>query len=107
MKSSSSPARTSWHATAKASRLRSRIRHYGFLANGDRSDTLARCQRLIALDAAATPDQPHAVVDPPASDQAPIPCDAARCPDCGGFIRRIALVPRAPCQTHPFFCDTS
>ena len=49
-----------------------RIRHYGFLANGDRSDNLARCRRLIDLDAATTPDQPHAVVDPPASDQAPI-----------------------------------
>ena len=43
-----------------------RIRHYGFLANGDRHDNLARCRRLIAREAAATPDQPHAVVDPPA-----------------------------------------
>jgi len=84
-----------------------RIRHYGFLANGDRHDNLARCRRLIAREAAATPDQPHAVVDPPASDQAPIHCDATRCPDCGGFMRRIALVPRAPRHTNPFFCDTS
>jgi len=84
-----------------------RIRHYGFLANGDRHDNLARCRRLIAREAAATPDQPHAVVDPPASDQAPIHCDPTRCPDCGGFMRRIALVPRAPRHTNPFFCDTS
>jgi len=81
-----------------------RIRHYGFLANGDRHDNLDRCRRLIALDAAATPDQPHAAVDPPASDQAPA---AARCPDCGGVMRRIALVPRSPCSPRPFFCDTS
>jgi len=84
-----------------------RIRHYGFLANGDRRDNLARCRRLIALDAAAMPDPPNAAADPPASDQPPIHGDAARCPDCGGFMRRIALVPRAPRQTHPFFCDTS
>src|SRR5271157_631687 len=81
-----------------------RIRHYGFLANGDRHDNLDRCRRLIALDAAATRDQPHAAVDPPASDQAPA---AARCPDCGGVMRRIALVPRSPCSPRPFFCDTS
>ncbi len=79
-----------------------RIRHYGFLANGDRRDNLDRCRRLIALDAAATLDP-----DPPASDQAPIHCDAACCPDCGGVMRRIAVVPRAPRQTTPFFCDTS
>jgi hypothetical protein len=84
-----------------------RIRHYGFLANGDRRDNLDRCRRLIALDAAATPDQPHAGVDPPAADQAPIHYAGARCPECGGLMRRITLVPRAPRQTHPFFCDTS
>lgn len=85
-----------------------RIRHYGFLANGDRHDNLDRCRRLIARDAAATPDQPHAVVDLPASDQAPILGEAARCPDCGGVMRRIAILPRPPRQpNNPFFCDTS
>jgi hypothetical protein len=85
-----------------------RIRHYGFLANGDRHDNLARCRQLIARDAAATPDQPDAAADPPTSDQTPIQCDAARCPDCGGVMRRIAFVPRAPRQPNkPHFCDTS
>lgn len=84
-----------------------RIRYYGFLANGSRRDNLDRCRRLIALDTAATPDQPHAGVDPPASDQAPIHGDAAHCPDCGGVMRRIAIVPRSPCSPQPFFCDTS
>ena len=82
-----------------------RIRHYGFLANGDRGNNLALCRRLIA---AHTATKPEPAVDPPASDQAPIHCDAARCPDCGGVMRRIASLPRAPCQpNNPFFCDTS
>ena len=81
-----------------------RIRHYGFLANGDRSNNLALCRRLIAVHAAVEPDT---AVDSPASDQAPIHCDAARCPDCGDVMRRIAILPRAPCQPYPFFCDTS
>jgi hypothetical protein len=82
-----------------------RIRHYGFLANGDRGNNLALCRRLIAAHTAAKPEP---AIDYPASDQAPIHCDAARCPDCGGVMRRIAILPRAPCQpNNPFFCDTS
>ena len=81
-----------------------RIRHYGFLANGDRGNNLALCRRLIAAHTAA---KPQPAVDSPASDPAPIHCDAACCPDCGGVMRRIAILPRAPCQPNPFFCDTS
>lgn len=85
-----------------------RIRHYGFLANGDRRDNLDRCRRFIARAAAATPDQPRAVVDPPVSDPPPIHCDPAHCPDCGGVMRRVAILPREPCQSNnSFFCDTS
>ena len=32
-----------------------RIRHYGFLANGDRSDNLALCRRLIAVPPLSSP----------------------------------------------------
>jgi putative transposase/transposase-like zinc-binding protein len=81
-----------------------RIRHYGFLANGDRGNNLALCRRLISAHTAA---KPKPAVDSPASDQAPIHCAAARCPDCGGVMRRIVILPRAPCQPNPFFCDTS
>ena len=76
-----------------------RIRHYGFLANGDRSANLARCRRLIAREARGHARSAPRRVDPPASDQAPIHRDP--------LMRRIALVPRPPRPTHPFFCDTS
>ena len=32
--------------------------------------------------------------------------DFAICPDCGGTMRRIAVVPRS-CNPQPFSCDTS
>jgi hypothetical protein len=38
-----------------------RIRHYGFLANGDRRDNLARCRRLIA--GTEPPTEPTPTVD--------------------------------------------
>jgi hypothetical protein len=86
-----------------------RIRHYGFLANGDRHDNLARCRRLIAAHDAAT--ECATTEHTPAVDLVDgkhTRSDALRtCPDCGGFMRRIVLVPRPPRQTHPFFCDTS
>jgi Putative transposase/Transposase zinc-binding domain len=81
-----------------------RIRHYGFLANADRSDNLARCRRLIAANDTAvgpTPAVDHSGDDHTRSDTLPT------CPDCGGLMRRIAVVPRIPCSPRPFFCDTS
>ncbi len=81
-----------------------RIRHYGFLANGDRRDNLARCRRLIAASHAA--GEPMPAVDHMGDDHArsdPLPT----CPHCGGRMRRIAVVPRSPCPPRPFFCDTS
>jgi Putative transposase/Transposase zinc-binding domain len=81
-----------------------RIRHYGFLANGGRSDHLARCRQL--LDARVT-----AVALEPADNRTKDDCsfraaDFAICPDCGGAMRRIAVVPRAA-KPQPFRCDTS
>jgi len=81
-----------------------RIRHYGFLANGGRSDHLARCRQL--LDARVT-----AVALEPADNRTKDDCsfraaDFAICPDCGGAMRRIAVVPRAA-NPQPFRCDTS
>ena len=82
-----------------------RIRHYGFLANRDRRDNLALCRRLIAANDAAvepTPAIDHGSGDHARSDALPPPC-----PDCGGLMRRIAVVPRSPGSPRPFFCDTS
>ena len=80
-----------------------RIRHYGFLANGARGDSLALCHRLLdARD--ADPCEP---ADNRAKCNRPLTTgDFPICPDCGGTMRRIATVPRS-CNSQPFFCDTS
>jgi hypothetical protein len=80
-----------------------RIRHYGFLANGSRSDNLARCRRLLAArDAGACePADNQTKGDPPITA-----ADFVICPDCGGTMRRIATVPRSR-DPQPFSCDTS
>jgi hypothetical protein len=81
-----------------------RIRHYGFLANGGRSDNVALCRRLLASnngsDAPRPDPDPDEVVQPPA-------WDSTVCPECGGTMHRIAVVPRSSCPTRPFHCDTS
>jgi Putative transposase/Transposase zinc-binding domain len=79
-----------------------RIRHYGFLARGDRGETLARVRALASAGSDAEPaNGPAGPADPQ-----PQPDDDAfaPCPDCGGRMRRIGLV--AP-STGPFRCDTS
>ncbi len=76
-----------------------RIRHYGFLANGARTERLAQCRRLLDLPSKAanaeTADESNQ------ADQLTWR-DFAVCPECGGPMRRIASVPRSP-----FRCDTS
>jgi len=80
-----------------------RIRHYGFLANGGRGDSLALCRRLLdARDIAAGKPADNRT----RGDRPPTAADFAICPDCGGTMRRIATVPRS-CNAAPFSCDTS
>ena len=80
-----------------------RIRHYGFLANGDRRDNLDRCRRLIAFDAAASPDQPTPLSilpqairlrPPPAARNAAASCAAS--PSC-----RVRLAPLSRSSATP------
>jgi Putative transposase len=81
-----------------------RIRHYGFLANGSRGDNLALCRRLLedrVTNAVREPTDNHTRGDSPFTV-----ADFAICPDCGGTMRRIAVVPRS-CNPQPFYCDTS
>ena len=81
-----------------------RIRHYGFLANGARGDSLALCRRLLedrVTSAVREPTDNHTRGDRPFTA-----ADFAICPDCGGTMRRIAVVPRS-CNPQPFSCDTS
>jgi hypothetical protein len=81
-----------------------RIRHYGFLANGGRVDSLALCRRLLDgrdTGACAPTDKRTN------GDRRPLTAaDFAICPDCGGRMRRIAAVPRSR-NPQPFSCDTS
>jgi hypothetical protein len=80
-----------------------RIRHYGFLAKGDRGDKLERVRALLA---ARAPDHPNDVPAPPASETAATDdCSLGACPDCGGLMRRIGRV--APVTSQTFRCDTS
>jgi len=77
-----------------------RIRHYGFLAKGDRGESLARVHRLLQ---AQPTGEPAAASEPQADEHAREPF--ALCPDCGGLMRRIGLVARSPAAA--FRCDTS
>ena len=80
-----------------------RIRHYGFLANGARGDSLALCRRLLdARDTGACEPADNRTK----GDRPLTAADFAICPDCGGTMRRIATVPRS-CNAAPFSCDTS
>ena len=75
-----------------------RIRHYGFLAKGDRGESLARLRRLLQAQPIG---EPAAASEPQPDEHAREPF--ARCPDCGGLMRRIGLVDPAAA----FRCDTS
>jgi len=68
-----------------------RIRHYGFLAKGDRDETLAHVRDLLQSQPSGEPDAARE--------------SFALCPDCGGLMRRIGHVARSPAAT--FRCDTS
>jgi Putative transposase/Transposase zinc-binding domain len=79
-----------------------RIRHYGLLARGDREERLALCRRLAAA-AAEHPVEPKVGA---CEDLSTIALGAAfPCPDCGGLMRRVGVVP--PARPRPFKCDTS
>lgn len=81
-----------------------RIRHYGFLAKGNRGDNLARVRELL-----------RDVVEPrqradPARQAEKLRADAryaalAYCPDCGGPMRRTEIIASRPAGA--FRCDTS
>jgi Putative transposase/Transposase zinc-binding domain len=78
-----------------------RIRHYGFLAKGDRGKSLARVRALASARSAESANGPTEPADPqPQPDDGTL----APCPECGGRMRRVDLVPPS---TGPFRCDTS
>ncbi len=81
-----------------------RIRHYGFLARGDRGATLARVRALATANTAALSANGPAGADDPQPQSQPDSGAFAACPNCAGRMRRVGLVPRS---TGSFRCDTS
>ena len=77
-----------------------RIRHYGFLAKGDRGETLARVRGLLQVQPTG---EPAAACEPQADVHARELF--ALCPDCGGLMRRIGHVAQSPAAA--FRYDTS
>ena len=80
-----------------------RIRHYGFLANGERSTKIELCRHLLDSCKASTASAPPADL---AKDVTALSC-CATCPECGGTMRRTATIPMPRCYPKPFHCDTS
>ena len=80
-----------------------RIRHYGFLAKGERSFNLAHVRALIERQTTCeTAEDEKTAADSEPGTEAPRE-SFAPCPDCRGLMRRIATVPAG----RPFHCDTS
>jgi Putative transposase/Transposase zinc-binding domain len=86
-----------------------RIRHFGFLANGHRTEKLALCRSLVMSRVEPTrqgKEEPPAAAPAEGTRFAPPPC-----PECGGLMRVVADLPhggRWSCsETSPFWCDTS
>ena len=77
-----------------------RIRHYGFLGNRHRAEKLALCRRLLAISAAAPPDN----VDEPGPPQ-----DRSfdTCPCCGGRMEMVGPLPRSRPANPPAWHDSS
>jgi Putative transposase len=80
-----------------------RIRHYGFLAKGERGFNLARVRTLIERQTGHEPaeDEKTEADGEPGSETRRE--SSAACPDCGGLMRRIAIGPAGSA----FQCDTS
>jgi len=81
-----------------------RIRHYGFLAKGERGQNLEHARALLYARSANQPtDDPTA---PAGAEPEPATREAfALCPDCGGLMRRIGRIAASPAGL--FQCDTS
>ena len=86
-----------------------RIRHFGFLANGHRTQKLALCRSLLSNEVDPTA---HGKEEPPASNpDESIGVNPPPCPECGGAMRTIADLPHGRewprAKTSRFWCDTS
>jgi hypothetical protein len=81
-----------------------RIRHYGYLANGQRAAKLALCRRLLAAPA---PPSPAMAGDYRERYHQLTGRSLELCPCCGGRMVQIALIPRPATPRRPASSDTS
>jgi hypothetical protein len=86
-----------------------RIRHFGFLANGRRTQKLTLCRSL--LTDGGEPTTRGKIESSTSAPSETVDLDPPPCPECGGVMRVIADLPRGgqrPRSERPsFWCDTS
>jgi hypothetical protein len=82
-----------------------RIRHYGFLAKGDRGEKLAHVRDLLQVQRAQDPDDGAQAPTNSEPEADPAHEPFAVCPNCGGLMHRMG--PIAPHKSGAFRCDTS
>ena len=70
-----------------------RIRHFGFLANGHRTQKLALCRSLLTDGGEPTPR--GKIKSPTSAPSETVDLDPPPCPECGGVMRIIADLPAA------------
>ena len=78
-----------------------RIRHFGFMANGQRAEKIALCRELIGTQSLAEKPVDRAPT-PPAAEPG-----AFNCRECGGRLRIIEVFAAPRSRTPGWRCDTS
>ena len=73
-----------------------RIRHYGFLAKGERGEKLAYVRDLLQVQRAQEPDDEAQATPKPEPEADPSHEPFAVCPDCGGLMRCMARASASP-----------
>jgi hypothetical protein len=85
------------------------IRHFGFLANGHRTQKLALFRSL--LTDGGEPTTRGKIESPTSVPSETVDLDPPPCPECGGGMRVIADLPRGGqrprSERPPLWCDTS
>lgn len=86
-----------------------RIRHFGFLANGHRTEKLVLCRAFLNNQ---SPQPERASQEPSCAHPDEVARDVCQpCLQCGGSVRIVADIPRAGqrprASTTPFWCDSS
>lgn len=86
-----------------------RIRHYGFLANGQRAAKLALCRQLLAVPTPAKTDRDTQTtqLDYRERYRQLTGCALDICSCCGGPMEPFGLLPRAGAFSQPGYNDTS